>query len=105
MIMVIAGIKLIRHNMAGVNLPDEPEFPFKLTLILQVPQFMEVAAAFLYGNETVVVIGKTREALEEFAARNDFLNHPRFIKLEILDKATGQVTETRRPDACPVKVA
>ena len=63
---VIDGIKLIKHNMGGVNEPDDLTYPFVLDANFRHPEFMEVASAFLYpGGEIIKVRGKTREALDE----------------------------------------
>ena len=89
---IIEGVKLIRHNMGGVNNPDDPSFgPFRMDMVCRVPEFMSVAASFIYGREEVVVRGKTREALEELIASNGFRTHPRLQKLEITEpeKATA----------------
>lgn len=80
---VIEGIKLITHNMGGVNRPDDPAFPFRLELICRVPSFMEVAMAGIYGNEHIVVRGMTRQKLEEFCKLNRLATHPRLIKVDI----------------------
>lgn len=83
---VIEGIKLIRHNMGGVNNPDDPAYgPFRLDAIFRVPGFMEVAATFIYGREEIVVRGKTREALEQFVKVNSLDTHCRKIKVEITE--------------------
>ena len=87
----IEGIKLIRHNMAGVNRPDDPAYgPFLLTAIFRVPSFMEVAATFIYGREEIVLRGKTQEALEEFVDRNKLRQHCRLQKLEITQPEAKQ---------------
>jgi len=81
-------IKLIRHNIGGINHPDDPAFgPWKLEASFRVPQFMEVAAAMLYGSEQITIRGKTKEALEECVKQNAFDKHPRLIKLEITQPA------------------
>lgn len=94
---VIEGIKLIKHNMGGVNNPDEPEYgPFRLDALFRVPSFMEVAAAFIYGREEIVVRGKTREALEQFVKVNSLDTHPRKIKVEITEpEAAGKEPEIK----------
>lgn len=80
---VIEGIKLIKHNMGGVNRADDPSYPFRLDAIFRVPGFMEVAASFIYGREEIVVRGMTAEKLEEFIAANGLRTHPRLTKLDI----------------------
>lgn len=81
---VIEGIKLIKHNMGGVNNPDDPAYgPWRLDASFRVPSFMEVAASFIYGREEIVIRGKTKEALEQFADLNGLKTHPRLQKLEI----------------------
>lgn len=80
---IIEGIKLIRHNMAGIDKPDDTSYPFKLEATFRVPGFMEVAASFLYGREHIIVRGMTKEALERFVELNRLSTHPRLQKLEI----------------------
>jgi hypothetical protein len=83
---VIDGLKLIRHNMGGVNHPDEPSFGrFRMDATFRVPEFMDVAAVFIYGQEQIVVRGRTREALEEFVAANHLREHPRLLQLTITE--------------------
>jgi hypothetical protein len=78
------SVHLIEHNMGGVQNADDPSLgPWRLTAILRVPEFMEVAALFLYGNERVVVRGPSREELESWAAENRIPTHPRLINLTI----------------------
>ncbi len=81
--MTIEGIKLIKHNMGGVDKPDDPSFPWRLDAVFRVPGFMEVAASFIYGREEIVVRGLTKEKLEQFAEVNGLRTHPRLQKLEI----------------------
>lgn len=84
----IEGIKLIRHNMGGVNQPDDPAFgPLLMTLKCRIAgMMMDFAALSIYGpHEIVQVRGKTREALEELIARNNFRTHPRLVSLEITE--------------------
>lgn len=81
---VIDGIKLIKHNMGGVNEPDDLTYPFVLDANFRHPEFMVVASAFLYpGGEIIKVRGKTREALDELIERNGLLRHPRLRRLTI----------------------
>lgn len=81
---IIEGIKLIKHNMGGVNEADDPTYgPWRLKAVFRVPSFMGVAANFIYGCEEIVVRGKTKEALEYFAEMNSLNTHPRLQKLEI----------------------
>lgn len=82
--MTIDGIKLIRHNASGINLPDDLSFPWRLDANLRPLEFMAVAFIGLYGgSETVCVRGQTREALEEFVEANNLRTHPRLRSLEI----------------------
>lgn len=81
---IIEGIKLIQHNAGGVNLPDDPSYPFKLEVSLRPPEFMLVAFVGLYGGrEKMVVRGLTREVLEKFVEVNDLRTHPRLRELTI----------------------
>ena len=74
--ILIKGIKLIKHNMGGINNEDDPSFgPYRLNATFRVPSFMEVAAVFIYGNEEIILRGKTEEALEEFISLNNLRKH------------------------------
>jgi hypothetical protein len=80
----IKGIKLIKHNVGGVDIPDDTSYPFKLEASFRPPEFMIVAFVGLYGgSEDIIVRGMTREALEEFVDLNNLRKHPRLRKLEI----------------------
>ena len=81
---VIPGIKVIRHNASGINLPDDPSMPYKLEANLRPPEFMIVAFIGLYGgSEEFVVRSETGEALEKFIEMNDLRTHPRLRRLTI----------------------
>lgn len=68
----IPGLKLIRHNANGVNIPDDPSFPFKLEVLCRPPEFMAMAFIAMHGNnEELVVRSKTRAALDKFIELND----------------------------------
>jgi hypothetical protein len=82
---VIEGVKVIQHNMGGINRPDDPSYPFLLQMVCRVPGFMEVTAAMIYGQEAVKVRGKTKEALEELIKRNNWSTHPRLISLTVTE--------------------
>jgi hypothetical protein len=78
------NLKLIRHNSAGVNLPDDPSFPYKLVVNCSPPEFMIVTFVSLHGgSEEVVVRSKTKESLDRFIKVNNFKTHPRLRRLTI----------------------
>ena len=80
----IPGIKVIEHAPSGINVPDDPSFPWKLVVTLSPPEFMEIMFIFMYGgSETIIVRGMTREALEKFVEANDLRTHPRLRSLNI----------------------
>jgi len=81
--MTIAGIKLIRHNGGGVDLPDDPSYPYRLDATFRPPEFIKMAFLFMHGNEEIIVRGMTREALEQFVDENELRSHPRLISLTI----------------------
>lgn len=77
-------LKLIEHNMGGVERPDDPQFgTWRLDATFRPPEFLQVAATLLYGNERVVVRGKSKEALDAFVEDNHFQTHPRLATLTI----------------------
>lgn len=74
----IPGIKLIHHNASGVNLPDDPSYPWRLDASFSPPEFMNFTFVCMFGgSETICVRGMTKEALEEFVELNGFRHHPR----------------------------
>jgi hypothetical protein len=78
------SVHLTEHNMAGVTCRDDATLgAWRLTAILRVPEFMNVAALFLYGNERIVVRGSSRKELESWAALNGIPTHSRLISLTI----------------------
>lgn len=88
--MAIEGIKLIRHNAGGVNVPDDPSYPWRLDASFSPPEFMLMAFIGLYGGiEEICVRGKTREALEQFVEMNSLRTHPRLRSLEITQPEAG----------------
>ena len=81
---VIPGLTLIKHNACGLDLPDNPSFPYKLEISLRPPEFLEVTFILLYGStEEVVIRGMTKEALDQFIEANDIRNHIRLRHLTI----------------------
>lgn len=81
---VIEGLKLIQHNAGGVNIPDDPTYPYRLEASFRPPELMIVTFIALHGgSENIVVRGMTQEALEEFVEENDLKNHPRLRSLTI----------------------
>lgn len=81
---IIEGIKLIRHNVSGVNNPDDTSLPFRLDATFRLPEFMDFACIH-GGSENICLRGMTREALEQFVEMNQLKTHPRLIKLEITE--------------------
>ncbi len=80
----IPGLKLIRHNASGVDLPDDPSFPFKLEANFSSPKFMEFAfVSICGGSEEIVVRGMTKESLDEFVEMNHLSTHARLRGLTI----------------------
>jgi len=81
---VIPGLKLIRHNASGVNMPDDPSFPFKLEGNFSPPELMNVAFVLMHGgSEEIVVRAMTKEAMDKFVETNNFRTHPRLRHLTI----------------------
>ena len=81
---VIPGLKLIHHNAGGVNVPDDPSFPFKLEGNFSPPEFMSVVFVLMHGgSEEMVVRGMTKEALYKLIEQNDLRIHPRLRCLTI----------------------
>ncbi len=86
---IIKGIKLIKHNAAGVNEPDDTSFPWRLDMFLRPPEFMSMDFMMMHhGGEEICVRGQTEQALEEFATVNNLFNHPRKTSLKIWQPET-----------------
>lgn len=80
----IPGLKLIHHNASGVNVPDDPSFPFKLEGNFSPPEFMNVAFVLMHGgSEEIIVRSMTKEALDKFVETNEFRTHPRLRHMTI----------------------
>ncbi len=81
---VIPGIKLIKHNASGVDLPDDTSYPFRLEANLRPPEFMIMAFIGLFGgSEIIIVRGMTQKALGEFIKAYNLRTHPRLRQLTI----------------------
>jgi len=84
--VAIKGIKLVRLNTQGINLPDDPSFgPWRLDAVFRPTEFMPFTFLSIHGpSENLCVRGKTKEALEEFVTLNQLRQHPRLSRLEIV---------------------
>jgi hypothetical protein len=81
---IIPGLKLIHHNASGVNVPDDPSFPFKLEGNFSPPEFMNVAFVLMHGgSEEIVVRAMTKAALDKLIEANHFRTHPRLRRMTI----------------------
>ena len=85
---IIKGIKLIKHNVAGIDEPDDTNFPWRLDVSLRPSEFLLMVIALKYGCERICVRSQTKKALEEFATLNGFFNHPRKTSLKIWQPET-----------------
>lgn len=95
----IPGIRLVRHVGANFSRPDDPSFPFKLTVNCSPPEFMTFAFVGLFGgSEVIEVQGMDVEALQKFVDVNGFRTHPRLRHLTI-DGPDGQIERFTREDA------
>ena len=77
-------VKVIQANTHGVNVPDDPSFPYKLEAIFRHGDIMRVTAVLMFGgSEQIVVRGMTHAALSELATENEWTTHPRLNRLTI----------------------
>lgn len=78
------NLKLIRSTQHGVDVPDDPAFPYRLDVNLRPPEFMRMAFIVLHGgSEEIVIRGMTLEDLEPLIAENDFRNSSRLRSMVI----------------------
>lgn len=80
---IIPGLKLIRHDLSGVDITDDPSFPFRLDATFTPSRFMAVFMGPNGGTEEIRVRGMTCEVLEQFAETNGLKNNPRLITMNI----------------------
>lgn len=73
----IPGVKVV--SVTGQFTEDEdPTLPWKVTVNLRPPEFMNVTFVMLYGGtEAAVVQAPTREELEKFLEAENMTTHPR----------------------------
>lgn len=102
---LIPGLHIVEHT-GSPSRPWDPSKPWSLRMELRPPGFMQVTFVLLYGGqERIVVQGDTRESLEQLIHLNQFLSHPRLVKLT-LSGPSGvvfeQVGRKPPPSASPV---
>lgn len=81
-------IKVIYANTYRLDIEDDPTYPFIVVAHLRHPEFMSIAALFLYGpNEHVICLGMTVEDLLDWAYKSDNIpTHPRLLDITITDR-------------------
>lgn len=90
-------VKVIYSNVHRIDNPDDPSLPYKLEAAFSHGDFMRVTAVLLYGgSQRFVLRGRTEAALRAAVIENEWLTHPRLIRLEITGP-DGVVT-----NLCPV---
>ncbi|MCK9567553.1 hypothetical protein M0R72_01225 [Candidatus Pacearchaeota archaeon] len=76
-------VKLIRHT-SECDHSDDPIMPFKLEMVLKVPEFMEVTWVCLYGGtEEIVARGDSVEELHAWMEEHSLKTHPRMSRYAI----------------------
>jgi len=76
-------VKVVYHSMGNINKPNDFTYPFRMVGVLGAPSFMEVAAVFISRNEEFIIIGMTKQALEEASVQFGIKNNSRLISLVI----------------------
>lgn len=77
-------VKVIHANMYKIDNPDDPSFPYKLEATFRHGEFMRVTSVMLHGGcERFILRGKTAEALLEVAKGNEWLDHPRLLRITV----------------------
>jgi hypothetical protein len=77
--------KLITHKPSGIDLPEDPAFPYKVDVALSPPKFMDVAFMLRFGGtERIVIQGKGLWSLNRAMKKQDDLRrHPRLLRYTI----------------------
>ena len=100
---IIPGVRLLRHQGAGINQPFDPAFPFKLTVNFSPPEFMVLTFVMLYGgSEVIEVQGMDEDCLRQFIRANKFCDHPRFRHL-VLTGPQGEIENYKRGGPRPAE--
>lgn len=95
----IEGLRLV--YMTGTRLDrsedrDDTGYPYRVEVNLSAPMLNPIAFCMTYGgSEEVIVRAKTRKAIDEFIAKNEFRHHPRFRRMTITGPQ-GMREEIRR---------
>lgn len=76
-------VKVIYHNMDGIDEPDDPTMPYVLRAKLRPPEFLFVAALLMYGNEECTIIGDSEAELQQVARDYGIAKNPRLISMSI----------------------
>src|ERR1044071_8302464 len=93
------GIKIIRHELSGINEPDDSSLPFMVHVNLSPPDFMNVAFVMLYGgSEEIVARCADRAAVDRLLDSNELRTHPRLRWIRIKGP-DGNVEEIGRKRA------
>lgn len=80
---MIPDTKLI-YQTGGIDIPDDPSFPWKMYAIFDPPEFMGFAFRLLHGeSENIIVRGMTLEALNKLIKTNRLKTHRRLRRIEI----------------------
>lgn len=81
---VAAQVKVIRHNVSKIDIPDDTSYPFKLEVRLSHPDFMNVAFIMLFGGtEELIVRGKSKRALEKLIKKQKLRTDPRLLSFTL----------------------
>ncbi len=88
-------VKLISHT-GECSREDDTSLPFKLELIMRVPEFRNTTFAMLYGgSEDVVARADTHEELTEWMKAHGLDDHVRLSRWRILGP-NGDVVANHR---------
>jgi hypothetical protein len=82
--LALRRVKIIRHNVSRLNMPDDPSYPYKLHAILKHPDFHGAAMAIMFrGPEELVVRAKSERGIRWVIRRMKLQGNDRLLELTL----------------------
>jgi hypothetical protein len=77
-------VKIIRHNVSRLNMPDDPSYPYKLHAILAHPDFHGAAMSIKFrGPEELIVRAKSERSIRWVIRRMKLQGNDRLLELTL----------------------